>query len=51
MSVRRLDEKTSHHLKVAQVIPDFSTIVKELIENSVDANSTSIGNLLLSYHS
>lgn len=42
MSVRRISENDVHNITSGQVITDLSNIVKELIENAIDANSNSI---------
>ncbi|CEP14772.1 hypothetical protein [Parasitella parasitica] len=42
MTIKVLDKTTIQHLHSGQVIVDLEAIVKELIENSLDANATSI---------
>lgn len=40
--IARLSSLTSHQLEAEQVIPDFSAALKELVENSLDANPETI---------
>ncbi|KAK4509202.1 Ubiquitin conjugation factor E4 [Mucor velutinosus] len=42
MAIKVLDKNTIQHLHSGQVIVDIEAIVKELIENSLDAHATSI---------
>ncbi|KAL9537541.1 hypothetical protein MBANPS3_011687 [Mucor bainieri] len=42
MTIKVLDKSTIQHLHSGQVIVDIEAIVKELIENSLDAHATSI---------
>ncbi|KAI8883249.1 hypothetical protein K501DRAFT_249983 [Backusella circina FSU 941] len=42
MVIRALDSVTSRHLHSGQVITNLEAIVKELVENALDAQSTSI---------
>jgi hypothetical protein len=40
MSIRKVDEKTARQLNTGQVIPDVQSVVRELVENSIDADAT-----------
>jgi DNA mismatch repair protein PMS2 len=42
MSINAIDRKSVHQITSGQVIVDLSTAVKELVENSLDANASSI---------
>ena len=42
MALRRISKGDVHNITSGQVITDLNNIVKELVENSIDANSTSI---------
>lgn len=42
MALRRISKEDVHNITSGQVITDLNNIVKELVENSIDANSTSI---------
>lgn len=42
MTLRRISNDDIHNITSGQVITDLNNIVKELVENSVDANATSI---------
>jgi DNA mismatch repair ATPase MutL len=44
--IARLDRASRHQLEAEQVIVDVSSVLKELIENSLDAKAGSIGKLL-----
>lgn len=44
--IARLDRASRHQLEAEQVIVDVSSVLKELIENSLDAKAASIGKLL-----
>lgn len=44
MSIKKLDSQSITKISVNQVVVDIATCVKELLENSLDANSTKIGN-------
>ncbi|ODQ46211.1 hypothetical protein PICMEDRAFT_26699, partial [Pichia membranifaciens NRRL Y-2026] len=41
-ALRRISKEDVHNITSGQVITDLNNIVKELVENSIDANSTSI---------
>lgn len=43
-TITRLGRAASHQIEAEQVIVDVASVVKELIENSLDANPTCIGN-------
>lgn len=42
-SVKRIEGSTIHKIQSGQVIVDLCSAVKELVENAIDAESTSIG--------
>jgi DNA mismatch repair protein PMS2 len=42
-SIRAIDKESVHRICSGQVVLDMATAVKELLENSLDAGSTSIG--------
>ena len=46
-SIKALDPAYVHKISSGQVVVDLQTAVKELVENSLDAGSTSIGASLL----
>lgn len=39
----RLDSQSRHQLEAEQVIVDLSSVLKELVENALDAKASSIG--------
>lgn len=41
--IKALDHGSVHRISSGQVVVDLQTAVKELVENSLDAGSTSIG--------
>jgi DNA mismatch repair protein PMS2 len=43
MALKRIDTESVHRICSGQVILSLATAVKELIENSIDAQATSIG--------
>lgn len=42
-SIKAIDKESIHRICSGQVVLDMATAVKELVENSLDAGSTSIG--------
>ena len=43
MEIKNLNSNTINHLCSGQVINNLNSVIKELVENSIDANSTCIG--------
>lgn len=42
-SIKAIDRTSIHRITSGQVVIDLQTAVKELVENSVDAGATSVG--------
>lgn len=42
-SLQRIDKETVHRICSGQVVLSLAVAVKELVENSIDAGATSIG--------
>lgn len=42
-SIRAIDSHSVHRITSGQVVIDLQTAVKELVENSLDARATNIG--------
>ena len=42
-AIKAIDSHSIHRITSGQVVIDLQTAVKELVENSLDAKSTSIG--------
>src|SRR5690349_3007841 len=45
-AIKAIDRESVHRICSGQVVLDMATAVKELLENSLDAGSTSIGTFL-----
>ncbi|KAF7559452.1 hypothetical protein G7046_g4695 [Stylonectria norvegica] len=41
-TIKQIDDRTVHQIQSGQVIVDLCSVVKELVENSIDATATSI---------
>lgn len=48
-AITQLDKQTASHLEAEQVITDLPAVVKELVENSLDASATIIGNFYFEF--
>lgn len=46
MSIKPIAQSSIHHICTGQIIDGIAMAVKELIENSIDAGATMIGNYL-----
>jgi len=42
-TIKAIDKSSIHRITSGQVVIDLQTAVKELLENSVDAGATSVG--------
>jgi hypothetical protein len=47
--IKAIDKASIHRITSGQVVIDLQNAVKELLENSLDANATNIGELLLDF--
>ena len=47
LNIKPIDASTVHRICSGQVVLTLATAVKELVENSLDAGATNIGNILL----
>lgn len=45
--IKSIDKSSVHRITSGQVLVDLQTAVKELVENSLDAGATSIGDYIL----
>lgn len=45
--IKAIDQASVHRITSGQVVIDLTTAVKELVENSLDAGATSIGERLI----
>ena len=48
-SIKAIDTGSVHRITSGQVVVDLQTAVKELMENSLDAGATTIGNFTVHY--
>lgn len=48
-SIKAIDTGSVHRITSGQVVVDLQTAVKELVENSLDAGATHIGNFTVHY--
>lgn len=46
LQISAIDKHSIHKLCSGQVVLDLATAVKELVENSIDAGATSVGNFV-----
>jgi len=44
-TIKAIDKTSIHRITSGQVVIDLQTAVKELLENSVDAGATNVGEL------
>jgi DNA mismatch repair protein PMS2 len=44
-TIKSIDKESVHRITSGQVVVDLATAVKELVENSLDASASSIGEL------
>ena len=49
-SIRAIDASSIHHITSGQVAVDLQTVIKELVENALDAGATNIGMRVLGCH-
>jgi DNA mismatch repair protein PMS2 len=47
-AIQAIDKGSVHRITAGQVVVDLQTAVKELVENSIDAGTTSIGEFVRS---
>lgn len=48
-TIKAIDRSSVHRITSGQVVIDLQTAVKELVENSLDAGATNLGDLFRSY--